>query len=87
MPAAEPLTPAQCRAARALLRWSIDRLAEASGLGINTISRFEQGKVRPTLSNRRRLRETLEAGGLIFLSDEGAAGGVGVRLRPGVPAA
>lgn len=37
------LTPAACRAGRALLGWTIDDLAAASDLTRDSISRFERG--------------------------------------------
>jgi transcriptional regulator with XRE-family HTH domain len=33
----------QCRMARAALSWSLDRLAEASGVGRRTVAKFETG--------------------------------------------
>lgn len=37
----ELITSEQIRAARALIKWSADDLAEASGVGVATIRRFE----------------------------------------------
>ena len=39
------LTSAQIRAARGLLRWSAQDLAEASALGVNTIRRAEVSRI------------------------------------------
>ena len=39
------VTPADVRAARARLGWSIKHLAEASGVGYSSISGYESGKV------------------------------------------
>lgn len=38
------MNSAQCRMARAALQWSLDKLAESSGVGRATIQRFETGK-------------------------------------------
>lgn len=38
------MTPEQCRAARALLDWPQQRLAEESGIGNATIRNFEAGR-------------------------------------------
>jgi transcriptional regulator with XRE-family HTH domain len=38
------MTPAQCRAARALLGWTQAKLAKAAGIGIPPESNFEQGR-------------------------------------------
>lgn len=37
------LTPEACRAARALLRWSMRDLAAAAGVSLETVLRIEQG--------------------------------------------
>jgi transcriptional regulator with XRE-family HTH domain len=75
------MTPAQCRAARALLNWSEDRLASAAGIGLPQIRDFEGEKAfaRATV---QRLQRALEAAGIEF-SDHGAPG---VRRQP-APAA
>jgi transcriptional regulator with XRE-family HTH domain len=54
------ITPAQCRAARALLDWSQTRLSAESGVGEKTIVDFEQGKRKPFARTIRDLREALE---------------------------
>jgi len=45
MPQADspPLNPEACRAARALLRWSMRDLAKAAGVSLETVLRVEQG--------------------------------------------
>lgn len=76
------ISSAQIRAARALLRWSADELAKASGIGVATIRRLELTEGLPS-SNARTLqsiKSTLEAAGLEFLgTPENAAG---VRFKP-----
>lgn len=68
--------------ARIGLGLSNSELAKASGVGVNTVSRFEQGAdIR--VSNAIALKGALEKAGAVFL-DEGEAslnGGLGVRLR------
>lgn len=73
------MTPAQSRAARALLNWSQPQLATASGASVSTIRDFETGKRAPIANNLRALREALEAAGVEFIAENG--GGPGVRLR------
>lgn len=75
------LTPAQIRAARALLRWSAAELAQASALGANTIRRAEVAEVETSLTaaNELAVRRALEAAGVEFIDENG--GGPGVRLR------
>ena len=41
MSSPKPLTSAQIRAARALIRWSAQELADASSVGVTTIRRAE----------------------------------------------
>ncbi len=70
------LTPAQMRAGRALLEWTVDRLAEAAGVHRNTVLRAEKGEATtPTLA---ALRMALEGAGVVFIARNG--GGEGVRL-------
>lgn len=72
------LTPAQCRAARALVAWSQDQLAEASGVAKATIANFELGKRTPYDRTLADIRAALEHGGVQFIPENG--GGAGVRL-------
>lgn len=73
------ITPAQCRAARALLDWSQQRLAEVAKIGNATIRNFEGGKSEPQTATLDVLRRALEAAGVIFIDENGE--GAGVRLR------
>lgn len=73
------LTPAQSRAARALLNWSQPQLAEASGTSVSTIRDFETGKRTPIANNLAAIRQALEAAGVQFIAENG--GGAGVRLK------
>jgi hypothetical protein len=78
----KPLTSAQLRAARALLRWSAEDLARESNLGVTTIRRAElaERETSMTMANDLCVRRTLEAAGVEFI-DENGGGGPGVRLR------
>lgn len=79
------LSPAQCRAARALLGWSQDQLKEASGVAKVTIADFERGaRTRsPYPDTLQRLVDAFAAGGVVLLSEGGyqGDGGPGVRLK------
>jgi transcriptional regulator with XRE-family HTH domain len=77
----KPLTSAQIRAARALLRWSAEDLARESTLGITTIRRAEltEAQTSMTTANDLAVRRALEAAGVEFI--DGNGGGPGVRLR------
>jgi hypothetical protein len=76
-----PLTSAQIRAARALVRWRAQDLARESSVGVATIRRAEltDGKTSMTAANDLAVRRALEAAGVEFIEDNG--GGVGVRFR------
>jgi len=71
------LTAAQCRAARALLKWSQDKLAEASKVGASTVGDFERGARTPHDHILADMRIALESAGIEFANGEHP----GVRLR------
>jgi transcriptional regulator with XRE-family HTH domain len=75
---AADITPAQCRAARALLRWSQKELARKSRVGEITIINFETEKTAPLAGTLLLLRQALEAAGIEFIEEDG--GGDGVRF-------
>ena len=75
------LSGAQVRAARALLRWSSEELAQRAKLGTATIKRAEahDGPVTSTTANIQAMRNAFEKAGLEFIPENG--GGAGVRFR------
>ncbi|GLS18741.1 transcriptional regulator [Labrys miyagiensis] len=73
------MTPAQCRAARALLDWSQQQLSEAANVGNATIRNFESGKSSPQNATLAVLMNAFENAGVIFVAENGE--GPGVRLR------
>ncbi|GLK86026.1 helix-turn-helix domain-containing protein [Ancylobacter defluvii] len=78
------LDASQLRAARALLGWSQDKLAEQSGVSKPTIARLElrDGEIGGYAATRDKLIAALEAAGVVFQGDgEVVQGGPGVRLR------
>ena len=72
------MTPAQCKAARALLGWSQTRLAEAAGLGRSTVTDLELGS-REVSSDElvAKLLAALERAGVEFINGKKQ----GVRLK------
>jgi transcriptional regulator with XRE-family HTH domain len=62
--------------ARAALGWSLDALAEASGINRWTILRFENEESLMRPKNREALRQTFGAAGVRFLYEGADAGGV-----------
>jgi hypothetical protein len=77
----KPLSGAQIRAARALIRWSAQELAEKTAVGVTTIRRAEltASETKLTRVNDQAIRRVLEAAGVEFIDTNG--GGPGVRLR------
>jgi DNA-binding XRE family transcriptional regulator len=76
------LTPRLCRAARALLDWQQQQLADASGVPKPTITAFEAKRdtaARMTTMNNRAVVGAFEKAGLVFIPENG--GGAGMRLR------
>jgi transcriptional regulator with XRE-family HTH domain len=73
------ITSAQCRAGRALLKWSRDELARTSRVALRTIIDFERDARAPREATLDSLARALESAGVIFVEENGA--GPGVRLR------
>jgi transcriptional regulator with XRE-family HTH domain len=72
-----PLSPAQCRAARAFLNWSQEDLVRASRITKKTIADFERGATNPRPNTLAQIAAALEAAGIEFLNGEAP----GVRAR------
>jgi transcriptional regulator with XRE-family HTH domain len=62
------LTPAQVRAARALLAWSQQELSKHAQVGASTVADFERGHRTPIANNADAIRAALENAGISFLS-------------------
>jgi hypothetical protein len=75
-----PLTSAQIRAARALIRWTAKDLARESAVGVTTIRRAElaDDETSMTVANDLAVRRALESAGVEFIDGNGS--GPGVRL-------
>jgi transcriptional regulator with XRE-family HTH domain len=72
----------QCRAARALLKWSQAELAAVSGVGISTVADFEIEKREPRTANLAAIRGAFERAGIIF-EDDGKFVGVKLKIKRG----
>jgi transcriptional regulator with XRE-family HTH domain len=72
---------AQIKAARALLEWSQEALAEASNVSLPTVKRLEaaKGQLGGRSDTVRKLVAAIQSAGVEFLEENG--GGPGVRLR------
>jgi transcriptional regulator with XRE-family HTH domain len=75
------LESAQIRAARALLGWKQENLANAAKVGVATIRRIEgqEGPMMGYVSTLMRIQSAFEDAGVRFL-DKDSEGGIGVRL-------
>ena len=76
------ITVEQLRAARGLLGWSQNQLAEASALAISTIRRMEgdRGPLRSSAENVLKVQQALADAGVVFI-DQNEESGPGVRLK------
>lgn len=73
------MSPAQCRAARALINFTQPRLAETAGVGLSTVVDFERERRRVSCESIQKMTQALMAAGIDFIPKNG--GGLGVRLR------
>lgn len=73
------ITPAQLRAARGLVNWSREELANQAGTTERTIARIELEEGAARQSTLTAIRTALEAAGVIFIQENGE--GPGVRLK------
>ena len=75
------ITGRQVQAARALLGWSQQDLADKAIISRSAVNRLEMGKVDPRTSTVEKVRRALESAGIEFLYDDSE----GVRLRKPKP--
>ena len=73
------MTPAQCRAARAMLNMTQPLLAEAAGFGLSTVVDFERERRHVSPAATAAIRAALEAAGVVFLEPNGNGPGVALR--------
>jgi transcriptional regulator with XRE-family HTH domain len=72
------MTPPQIRAARGLLNWTAQELAEKVGVHRNIISNIEAGRYAGDAETLAAIRRVLEGAGVEFTNGRWP----GVRLRP-----
>ncbi len=65
------ISPAQCRAARALLNWTQETLAVRTGVALKTIRAFENERTKPLGVTRAAIKQALEKAGIEFLDGDG----------------
>jgi transcriptional regulator with XRE-family HTH domain len=76
------LSTAQIRAARSLLGWRQEDLAQAAQIAISTVRRIEaqKGTAMGYVSTLLRIQKAFEQAGVQFMDDDDF-GGIGVRLQ------
>ena len=67
------ITIAQCRAARGLLEWTQEDLAQATGLSKTSINNYEKGKKSIREDNLQRIYDALFNHGIRFQEDNGVS--------------
>ena len=72
------VSPRQIRAARALLGWSQQELADKAIVSLNALARLENGKVDSRVSTLQAIEVALSKAGIEFLT--AGQRGEGVRL-------
>ena len=73
------ISPRQIRAARALLGWSQQELADKAIVSLNALTRLERAQVDPRVSTVTALQRALSKAGVEFIAEEPNRG-EGVRL-------
>jgi transcriptional regulator with XRE-family HTH domain len=73
------ITSAQCRAARGLLDWTQQRLADEARVGVVTVRQLEADDTAPRRATLEVIQRALERAGVQLINENG--GGPGVRLR------
>jgi transcriptional regulator with XRE-family HTH domain len=73
------LTPEQCRAARGLLGWTQEKLADKAGVSRGTVRGFERGHHDLHRASAAVIRAALEAEGVVMIDADEM--GPGVRLQ------
>ena len=62
------LSPAQCRAARALLAWSQEELVRQANITKKTIADFERGATTPRRQTLDQILAAFDAAGIEFFN-------------------
>jgi len=73
------ITARQIRAARALLGWSQQTLADKAVVSLNAVTRLERGEVDPRFSTVMAVQKAITKAGVEFISEDGKKG-EGVRV-------
>ena len=75
------MTPAQCRAARALLGITQSQLARAAKLGLSTVVDFEKERRLVSEEAVKAIQAALQRAGIEFMHENGVGEGLLLRKR------
>jgi transcriptional regulator with XRE-family HTH domain len=75
------MTPAQCRAARALLGITQSQLARAAKLGLSTVVDFEKERRLVSEEAVKAIQTALQRAGIEFMDENGVGEGLLLRKR------
>ncbi len=80
------LTREQIRAARAAVGWTGSDLAQAAQVSLRTITKMEVSPIMPDMrySTLMRIKTSLEAQGIEFITTPDGSPGIVIRGRPSV---
>ena len=70
------MTPAQCRAGRALLSWTQEDLAKRAKVGVVTVRQFELGAGSPREAILARMEAAFDIAGVALNLEAGMGSGV-----------
>jgi DNA-binding XRE family transcriptional regulator len=65
------ISPGQCRAARALLNWTQEDLANKVGVALKTVRDFENERRQSLNIVRASIKQAFEQAGIEFFDDDG----------------
>ncbi|WP_375160800.1 multiprotein-bridging factor 1 family protein [Bradyrhizobium sp. RDT46] len=77
------ITARQLRAARALLGWTQETLADRALVSLTALKRLESGNKAVYETTEDQVRRTIEAAGIVFLSSDQGEGVMLVRAKVG----
>ena len=77
------ISPEQCRAARALLDWTQEDLAERAEVSRSTIREFERGHHALNKASAAMVVAAVQAAGVLLLSGDGMGPGARLAAGPG----
>ena len=78
-------SPAQCRAARGLLDWTQEHLADVAGVSRSTVRDFEKGRHDLSRASAVQIMAALAQAGVILIPADSMGPGVRLALRSDPP--